>query len=117
MSNLPKLVVPDDFPAVLASSPAFSRLRDIAEIGYFDSLPGSTERLIERIRDAELVVNIRSSSRFTAAVFESCPQLKMLSLWGTGTDNIDLQAAAAHEVTVTNTPAVSASSIAEHSLA
>jgi D-3-phosphoglycerate dehydrogenase len=41
----------------------------------------------------------------------------MLSLWGTGTDNVDLAAAARHGVTVTNTPGVAATSIAEHCLA
>jgi phosphoglycerate dehydrogenase-like enzyme len=40
----------------------------------------------------------------------------LLSLWGTGTDNVDLAAARQAGVTVTNTPGVSAVSIAEHSL-
>jgi phosphoglycerate dehydrogenase-like enzyme len=39
-----------------------------------------------------------------------------VSFWGTVTDNIDLAAAQQHGVTVTNTPGVSAVSIAEHSL-
>jgi phosphoglycerate dehydrogenase-like enzyme len=38
-------------------------------------------------------------------------------LWGTGTDNVDLKAAAQLGITVTNTPGVSAVSIAEHCLA
>jgi phosphoglycerate dehydrogenase-like enzyme len=42
--------------------------------------------------------------------------MRLLSLWGTGTDNVDLAAAARHGVAVTNTPGVSAFSIAEHSL-
>src|SRR2546429_9403941 len=108
MTNLPKLVVPDDWPPVLAASPGFAKLYEIAEVDYFDRLPGSSERLIERIREAELVINIRSSSRFTADVFEHCPRLRMLSVWGTGTDNIDLSAATRHGVAVTKTPAVSA---------
>jgi len=116
MANFPKLVVPDDWPPVLAASAAFARLHEVSEVEYFDTLPGSPEGLIERIRDAEVVINIRSSSRFTAEVFQHCPRLRMLSVWGTGTDNIDLAAAARHGVTVTNTPAVSAASIAEHAL-
>jgi phosphoglycerate dehydrogenase-like enzyme len=73
--------------------------------------------LIERIRSAEVVINIRSSCRFTQNVFEQCGQLRLLSLWGTGTDNVDLAAAKRHGVTVTNTPGVAAISIAEHCLA
>ena len=114
---MPAIVVPDDSPAVLAPSAAFPRLKDIGEVRYFDSLPGSEEKLIERLGRAEIVVNIRSSSRFTAGVFEAVPSMRMLSLWGTGTDNVDLAAAARHGVAVTNTPGVSAPAIAEHSLA
>jgi len=112
-----KIVVPDDYPAVLAPSRAYQNLTARAPVDYYDSLPGSEERLIERIRDAEIVINIRSSCKFTARVFEACPRMKLLSLWGTGTDNVDLAAAVRCGVTVTNTPGVAAVSIAEHSLA
>jgi phosphoglycerate dehydrogenase-like enzyme len=113
----PLIVVPDDAPAVLGRSAALNRLRTIAEVRYFDSLPQSGTELVERIRDADIVVNIRSSCRFTSEVFEACPKLRLLSIWGTGTDNIDLPAAQDHGITVTNTPGVAASSVAEHALA
>ena len=100
----------------MGPSRAYAGLLEKTPVEYYDSLPGSEERLVERIRDAEIVINVRSSSRFTESVFAACPALKMLSLWGTGTDNVDLPAAARHGVTVTNTPGVSAPSIAEHSL-
>jgi len=41
----------------------------------------------------------------------------MVSIWGTGTDNVDLDAAAARGVRVTNTPGVGAVAVAEHTLA
>ncbi|MBS1825072.1 MAG: phosphoglycerate dehydrogenase [Acidobacteria bacterium] len=110
------LVIPDDFPAVMAASKAYRDLTAAHTVAYYDSLPGSEETLIERIRDFEGVINIRSSSKFTERVFASCPKLKVLSLWGTGTDNVDLPAATRHGVTVTNTPGVAAVSIAEHCL-
>ncbi len=111
------IVIPDDAPPVMATSRAYAALRASTEVDYHDTLPGSEEGLIERIGDAAIVINIRSSSRFTARVFESCPRLALLSLWGTGTDNVDLEAAARRGVTVTNTPGVSAIAIAEHALA
>lgn len=117
MPLLPRVAVPDDCPPVLAASPAFEYLKQIAAIGYFDTLPGSARRLIERIHDAVAVVNVRSSSQFTAEVFQHSPRLRLLSIWGTGTDHVDLAAAAKHGIKVTNTPGVSASSVAEHALA
>ena len=109
--------IPDDAPPVLRSSIVWPALAARAELCYHDTLPGSEERLIERIRDAEIVLNIRSSQKFTDRVFASCVRLRMVSVWGTGTDHVDLAAAARHGVTVTNTPGVSAISIAEHTLA
>lgn len=113
----PRIFIPDDAPPVLAPSPAYRVLQERAALEYHDTLPGSEEKLIERIAGAEIVLNIRSSCKFNANVFRHCPHLRLLSLWGTGTDNVDLPAAAARNITVTNTPGVSAISIAEHALA
>ena len=112
-----RICIPDDAPPVLALSPVFPALQARAQIDYYDTLPGSEDVLIERLRDAEVALNIRSSSRFTGRVFAACPKLRMVSIWGTGTDHVDLDAAARHGVTVANTPGVAARSIAEHTLA
>src|SRR3954447_20185108 len=113
---MPVTVIPDDYPVVMATSAAYQRFTANNPLSYYDSLPGSEDAQIDRIRDFEVVINIRSSSKFTERVFASCPRMKLLSIWGTGTDNIDLTAAQRHGIVVTNTPAVTAVSIAEHSL-
>lgn len=109
--------IPDDAPPVLRASAVWPQLAARAEIVHHDTLPGSPDELIERIRDAEIVLNIRSSQKFTDRVFAACPRLRLVSVWGTGTDHVDLGAAARHGITITNTPGVSAVSIAEHTLA
>jgi len=114
---MPRIVIPDDAPPVMAPSAAYRKLLTQTPVDYYDTLPGTENRLIERIAEAEIAISIRSSTRFTENVFGSCPTLRLLSLWGTGTDNVDLPSAARHGVTVTNTPGVSAFSIAEHALA
>lgn len=114
---MPKIHIPDDAPPVLATSNVWPELAARAEVEYHDTLPGSEDRLIERLRGAELVLNIRSSCKFTDRVFTLCPTIRMVSVWGTGTDHVDLAAAQAHRITITNTPGVSAVSIAEHTLA
>lgn len=111
------IVIPDDAPPVLGTSPAFARLSEAGEVRYYDTLPGCEEQLIERVRDADMVVNIRSSSQFGEAVFAASPRLRLISIWGTGTDNVDLGAAARRGIAVTNTPGVAAHSVAEHAVA
>ena len=69
-----------------------------------------------RIGDADAVINIRASTRFTADVLAESPRLRLISIWGTGTDHVDLGAAKARGIAVANTPAVSAVAVAEHAV-
>jgi phosphoglycerate dehydrogenase-like enzyme len=110
------IVIPDDEPAVMAPSAAYGKLAG-QEVRTFADRPSSPDELVARIRDAEIVINIRSTSKFTADVLDKCPQLRLISIWGTGTDNVDLAASKARDVLVTNTPGVSAVAVAEHTLA
>jgi len=112
-----RIHIPDDAPPVLRSSAVWPELAARGELVYYDTLPGSEDGLIERIADAERVLNIRSSSKFTERVLAACPRLRLLSVWGTGTDHIDLAAAERRGIVVKTTPGVSAVSIAEHTLA
>ena len=114
---MPRIVIPDDYPPVMGPSEAFQRWDAAPQVRLYESLPGSEDELIARIRDAEAVICVRASTRFTDRVFAACPALRLVSLWGTGTDNVDLEAAARRGVAVTNTPEVAADSIAEHCLA
>ena len=113
---MPQIVIPDDEPAVMSPSMAFRNLAG-HDVQTYTTRPSGPDELVERIRDYEIVLNIRSTSRFTSDVFAKCPRLRLISIWGTGTDNVDLAAARAHGICVTNTPAVNAIAVAEHTLA
>jgi phosphoglycerate dehydrogenase-like enzyme len=110
------IVIPDDAPPVLSRSDAVTQLRDV-EHRVYRTLPADSRELVERISVADAVINIRSSTRFTAEVLAGCPQLRLISIWGTGTDHVDLAAARVRGIAITNTPAVSAVAVAEHTLA
>lgn len=113
-----RVVVPDDFPPAFEGTPAHRRLAALAEVVVYGERGAEDEaELARRIGDAEAVLNIRAYARFTEAVFRACPRLRLVSIWGTGVDNVDLAAAARHGVTVTNTPGVNADAVAEHTLA
>jgi D-3-phosphoglycerate dehydrogenase len=110
--------VPDDFPSVFEGTPAHERARALGEVRVHTQRGAEDEaELIRRIDRAQVAINIRAHARFTEAVFAACRNLKMVSIWGTGTDNVDLDAAGRHGVTVTNTPGVNAKAVAEHALA
>jgi phosphoglycerate dehydrogenase-like enzyme len=114
----PLVVVPDDFPSVFESTPAHKRCQALGETRVFTPRGADDEaELIKRIGRARVAINIRAHARFTDAVFAACPALKMISVWGTGTDNIDLESAGRRGITVTNTPGVNAFAVAEHTLA
>ncbi len=111
------IVVPDDNPPALAGTPALERLRRIGEVRVHDSDATDPTVLKDRLRDVEVAVNIRGRTRFTADVLQACPKLRLISIWGTGTDNVDLTAAASCGITVTNTPGANAIAVAEHTVA
>ena len=113
---MPRIVIPDDEPAVMLPSTAYEKLTGY-DVRIFSDRPSGPGELADRIRDAEIVINIRSTSRFTSDVLEKCPKLRLISIWGTGTDNVDLAATKAHGIRVTNTPGISAIAVAEHTLA
>src|SRR5262245_25640642 len=109
------LVIPDDEPPVIVPSAAFARLADW-DVRTYNTRPATSAELLERIREARYVINVRATSHFTRAVLQGCSSLKLISIWGTGTDNVDLSAARDLGIRVTNTPGVSAIAVAEHAL-
>jgi len=110
--------IPDDFPSVFEGSAAHERAKKLGELSLHTT-PGAEDEaeLARRIGKARVAVNIRAYARFTENVFRACPDLRMVSIWGTGTDNFDLAAAARHNVTVCNTPGTNARAVAEHTIA
>lgn len=112
------IVVPDDFPSVFEGSAAHERAQTLGALRVCNE-PGANEaaELARRIGDAQIAVNIRAYAQFTDAVFAACPNLRMVSIWGVGTDNIDLEAAARRGITVCNTPGANAIAVAEHAIA
>src|ERR1700682_2463837 len=57
------------------------------------------------------------SAKVTAAMIDYLPELKVISRFGSGTDNIDLAAANRREIVVTNVPFFCLSEVADHTMA
>ena len=102
-----KIVIPDDYPPVYRDDPELARLRQLGEVVVHGTKAAGEDELITRLEGAAVVVNIRSYSAFTERVIASAPDLRLISILGTGTDNVDLGACDSHGVLVTNTPGAS----------
>jgi D-3-phosphoglycerate dehydrogenase len=112
------IAVPDDFPSVFEKSAAHERAAKIGPVSVVTARGADEEaELIRRIGRARVAINIRAHARFSDGVFAACRELKLVSVWGTGTDNIDLESAGRRGVTVCNTPGVNAFAVAEHAIA
>lgn len=115
--RLDLIVAPDDAPPALHGTYLEPEIRKLArEVKFYLDRPLEPGTLLPRIREADVAVNIRSSTRFTRQDMEQCPKLKLISVWGVGVDNIDLQAASDLGIWVCNTPGYASIGVAEHAL-
>src|SRR5829696_6192711 len=113
-----RIVVPDDFPPALTGTVAEQQLRALGDVTvHTERGADRQEELIRRIAAADVVINIRAHARFSSQVLEACDRLQLISVWGSGTDHIDLAACRTRGVAVMNTPGVNAHAVAEHTMA
>lgn len=117
-----RVVIPDDYPAVYGTvaHPDLGRLQAhprVASLELYGTRAESADELVERLHGAGAIINVRSYSVFSADVLARLPDLRLISILGTGTDNVDLAAARAHGITVCNTPGASTVSVAELTIA
>jgi glyoxylate reductase len=86
--------------------PALDRLRETHEVDEWPGdLPPGAADLLERTREADGLLSL-VTDRIDAPVIEGAPRLRAIANMAVGTDNIDLEAAAARGIPVGNTPDV-----------
>jgi D-3-phosphoglycerate dehydrogenase len=79
-------------------------------------LPAATAPIYANAEPAEAII-ASSLLRYDGEVMDACPQLKLIARTGIGVDNVDLPAATARGIVVTNTPDGPTESTAEHTVA
>ena len=85
---------------------AVEYLRERVEVEYNDSDESyAAEELLARMADKQAAVS-QLTDKFTAEVMDKLPNLKAVSNVAVGFDNIDIEAATARKIVVTNTPDV-----------
>ena len=87
-----------------------SILRKDANVEYRDNTPA--EDLLGAIAGYDALI-VRGKTRVTSEVFDAASRLKVVGRAGVGVDNIDLEAAKKHNVTVVNAPSSTTVAVAE----
>ncbi len=82
-----------------------------------DDHPLTPEQLTEAVRTADVLVPTVTDRIDEALLAEAGENLKLIASFGTGVDHIDLKAAKAKGITVTNTPGVLAEDTADMTMA
>ena len=72
------------------------------------------EQVAERLQGAQVAIS--NKVPLSAATFAACPELKLVLVTATGTNNVDLAAARAHGVMVSNCQGYGTPSVAQHCL-
>ncbi|MDR0321656.1 MAG: phosphoglycerate dehydrogenase [Treponema sp.] len=106
------LVTPASFKPTTIG-PAMDKLRSFADILVFNpqNRPLCEDELIPLLEDCEGC--IAGLDPFTKRVFEYAEKLKVVSRYGTGVDNVDIEAAKERGITVCRTPGVNSQAVAE----
>jgi phosphoglycerate dehydrogenase-like enzyme len=109
-------VVPDDYDGVYSTSPHLDRLRRRGEVRVYADAPRDEAELAARLAPATVLIPIRERTPITAARLAAIPGLRLVSMTGTGVASVDVAAATARGVVVTNTPGESVPAVAELTL-
>lgn len=112
MTKTAKIVVLDGYTINPGDNP-WSRLEALGDCTIYDRTP--TELKLERARDAEIL--LLSKVKLDADTLKALPKLKYVSLLATGYNNVDLEAAGALGIPVSNVPAYSTESVAQTTFA
>ena len=94
-----KIVIPDDYHGLVSRLDCFGKLAG-HEVTVLRDVAPSFETLVEKLRDAEIIVAVRERTHFTRALLEQLPKLKLIAQTGRSAPAIDLKACTDHGIAV-----------------
>lgn len=109
---MPRIVVLDGHTVNPGDLP-LTELEALGELVVFERTP--PELVLERSRDADVLVT--NKTVISAATIAALPRLRGIAVLATGVNVVDVGAARARGIPVSNVPSYSTASVAEHTLA
>lgn len=110
------IAIPDDYHGVVSTLDCCATLNG-HELRIFRDVAPSFERMVENLKDADIVVPIRERTRFTRQLIAGLPNLKMLSQTGRSTHHIDVAACTELGIFIAAGTHASPYTVAEHTWA
>jgi len=96
-----RVAVLDDYQGVVRGMPGWDALAARARIDVFRDTLATPDALAARLEPYEILVPIRERTRFPAGLLQRLPRLELLALAGRNTGQVDVAAATAQGVLVT----------------
>lgn len=98
-----RIAVIDDWGGLVSAQPAWMRLVGRATVDAFADTLACEDALAERLAPYEIVVATRERTVFRAGLIARLPALRLIAIGGRWTGQVDLAAAAARGIVVTDT--------------
>ena len=98
-----RIAIIDDWGAMVSAQAIWRRLEGRARIDAFQDTLASEDALAERLAPYEIIVPTRERTFFRAGLLGRLPTLRMIAIGGRFTGQVDLAAAAAKGIAVTDT--------------
>ncbi len=86
-------------------------LREYGDLRVCSGVPSDTEEVVSRAGEAEII--LCGWTEITEQVLKKLPNLRFISLWATGYDNINVNAATQNGIVVSNVPGYAENAVAE----
>ena len=86
-----KIVIPDDYQDMVDQLACFALIRH-HEVTRYREPARDLDQLVERLRDADVVVSIRERVEFSRALLTRLPKLKLIALIGRNSHMLDFAA-------------------------
>ena len=110
------IAIPDDYHGVVHQLDCLAKLSGHVVRIFRDTAP-PTDRLLQKLHEAEIIVPIRERTQFTREIIGRLPKLKLFSQTGRSTHHIDIAACTERGIAVTAGTHASIYTVAEHTWA
>ncbi len=111
-----RITIPDDYHSLVPRLDCYGKLAG-HDVKVLNDIAPSFEILVEKLRDAEIIVAIRERTEFTRALLEQLPKLKLIAQTGRSAHAIDLKACTDLGIAVCAGSHASPYTVAEHTWA